>query len=350
VIQPSNQSEGVEVIIPHRGNLPDLETALWYLKRQKVTPEKVSVCFDEFATERHFQLAEDDKKTHFYINFPSGAGPYPSRDILARATDEQVIVFHDSDDISTINRVGVLMDYLKNENIDAVGSQELRVNKLKQQIEAIRYPLDVRRDSHKSYPIFFPTTAIKKTAYLKSGGLSTVRKHSSDTQFYQRAHFFMNLKNVDEFLYIRVKHENSLTTAPKTALNSIVRERLRKQWWIDFLKVRFRNMDLLESTLVDEPSVADFDLIPLNKTFQEEILTWQKLTLSLRAKSRFANLEKPIFPDEKAILEHRLSDYKKVDSLDDFILKESFSWRIGWAITRVIKFLLGWIPFVRKRL
>ncbi len=352
IARDTDQVESAEVIIPHRGEFSDLETALRFLKQQQKAPKKISVCFDEFVTENHFKLAKEHKDTRFFVNFPSGVGPYPSRDILSRSTDEPIIIFHDSDDISTIDRVAILTDYLKNKNVDGVGSHELRVNKINRRIEAIRYPPEVTQKLKKDakHIIFFPTTAIKKAAYLKAGGLSTVRKHSSDTQFYWRAHFFINLKNVDEFLYIRVKHENSLTTAAGTVLGSLTRERIRKQWTLDFNKIRLRNIKLLESSLLDEPSVSQFDLIPLKEDFRSDILNFQKLTLSLRERSDFAGLKKPTFPHKNDIQEDRILEYNKIDNYEIYKVKNSISWRIGWAITRVIMVLFGWIPFVKKRI
>lgn len=344
--------KSTEVVMPHQGKTDYLETALWYLKKQKIAPKKVSVCFDEEVSERHFEIADEHSEVRFFANYPPRVGPYPSRDVLARATEEEVIVFHDSDDISTTDRVLALTQVLQEENLDAVGSHELRINKLKKQIEAVRYPPNVVEKMSKEdrFSIFFPTTAIKKTAYLRAGGLSTVRKHSSDSQFYRRAYFFMNLKNVDEFLYIRVKRENSLTTAKQTSLGSPIRERLRKQWANDFVKIQNQNIGLNESTLVDEPNVTNVDLIPIKKEYRESILKWQELTRFLQNKNPFKAIPKLDFPDEKDIIENRLLDYKLVKDPSTRILKKSLSWRIGWAITRVIILLFGWIPYVKKRL
>lgn len=347
-----NQVERAEIIMPHRGNLEELETALWYLNKQTTTPQKISVCFDEFVTEQHFKIADKHTKARFFVNFPSGVGPYPSRDVLARGTEENMIVFHDSDDVSTTNRIGILTNILKTENIDAVGSHELRVDKIKKRIEAKCYPLDVigAKNNTDLQCIFFPSTAIKKSAYLKVGGLSTIRKHSSDSQFYWRAHFFLNIKNVDEFLYIRVKQENTLTTAPETALDTKVRIRLNRQWYFDFARVQNQNVELLESALVDEYNVAEIDVVPLQKEYREMIINWQDLKLSLRDSNPFKHLKKPTFPNENDILESRLLDYREVKDAGVTQLKKSMSWRIGWAITRCIIVLFGWIPFVKKRI
>lgn len=346
------QLKNTEVIMPHQGDTDDLVAALWYLQKQEVVPTKVSVCFDENVTESHFKIVDEHSGVRFFTNLPPSVGPYPSRDVLARATEEEVIVFHDSDDLSTTNRISLLSKVLNDDRLDAVGSHELRVNKIKERIEAIRFPLDVinANSGQAHHPIFFPATAIKKTAYLKVGGLSTVRRHSSDSQFYKRAYFFLNLKNVDEFLYIRVKRENSLTTAKTTTLDSPVRKRLKSQWGMDFFKVQNRNISLNESTLIDEHTVAPIDLIPLKKEYREAILKRQELTSYLQSESPFKDLAQPSFPDEKDILEDRLMDYKLIKDPGVYVLKQSFSWRIGWAITRVIVLLFGWIPYVKKRI
>ena len=241
---------------------------------------------------------------------------------------------------------------MKDDNQDAVGSHELRVNKIKKKLEAVRFPLNVVdvKNKQEKHCIFFPTTAIKKPGYLKTGGLSTVRKHSSDNQFYWRAHFFLNIRNVDEFLYIRTKHENSLTTASNTYLGSTTRERLKLQWRFDFLRVQNQNAGLLESTLIDERNVIDINLVPLKKELREIILKWQNLKALLQKNDPFRNLEAPRFPDEKDIPEDRLLDYKLVKDPGVSQLKKSFSWRIGWAITRTIILLFGWIPYVKKHM
>ena len=157
----AERAESAEVIMPHRGDLTDLKGALWYLQKQKVAPRRISVCFDEFVSDSHFRVADENSNTRFYVNFPSGVGPYPSRDILARGTEEEIIIFHDSDDVSTVDRVSVLTNLLKDDNQDAVGSHELRVNKIKKKLEAVRFPLNVVdvKNKQEKHCIFFPTTA-----------------------------------------------------------------------------------------------------------------------------------------------------------------------------------------------
>ena len=351
ILKSAPSQTSAEVIMPHKGYLDDLKSAHWHLKNQITKPLKTSICYDQFVNKEHFEFADEQPNTRFFINFPSGVGPYLSRDILSRNSEEEVLIFHDSDDISTKDRVAILTEALKEEHFDVVGSHELRIDKFKKKVQAIRFPINALKfqNNPDRRVIFFPTSAIKQKAFVKIGGLSTLRKFSSDTQMYLRAHFFLNMKNVDEFLYIRVRHENSLTTAPGTDLVTTARTRLWHQWQMDYSRVKFQNTRLLNSTLIDDYNPIEVNLISLEKENRDTILAWQKLKQSIDDKKSFA-FQKPAFPDEKQILKERLADYKKVEDPGVLVLKNSFSWKIGWKITRLIIVLFGWIPFVKKRI
>ena len=350
-IKSTSDQVSAEIIMPHRGNLDDLKSAHWHLQNQNTAPPKISICYDEFVDEAHFTFADEQPDTRFFASFPSGVGPYVSRDILARNSEEKVLIFHDSDDVSTKDRVAVLNEALKGEDFDAIGSHELRIDKIQKKVHAFRFPIDALKfeNDPARRVIFFPTSAIKQKAFVKIGGLSRLRKFSSDTQFYMRAHFFLNMKNVDEFLYIRVRHENSLTTAPGTDLGAVARTRLWFQWQTDYLRIKFQNISLLNSTLIDDSNPVEVDLIALKKENRATILDWQKLKQSIDEKKSF-KFQKPAFPDEGQILAERLADYKEVTDPGIQNLKNSFSWKIGWKITRLIIALFGWIPFVKKRI
>jgi hypothetical protein len=118
---------------------------------------------------------------------------------------------------------------------------------------------------------------------------------------------------------------------------------------MDYSRVKFQNTRLLNSTLIDDYNPIEVNLISLEKENRDTILAWQKLKQSIDDKKSFA-FQKPAFPDEKQILKERLADYKKVEDPGVLVLKNSFSWKIGWKITRLIIVLFGWIPFVKKRI
>ena len=85
---------------------------------------------DEEVTKQHFEIAEKNKGARFFLNSPSGIGPYPSRDVLAQTREKDIILFHDSDDISTSDRAATLIHSLSTDKLDAVGSHELRIDKI----------------------------------------------------------------------------------------------------------------------------------------------------------------------------------------------------------------------------
>jgi len=200
------------------------------------------------------------------------------------------------------------------------------------------------------YGIFFPTTAIKKSAYFKVGGLSTIRRHSSDTQFYLKSYFFLNMENVDEFLYIRTKRPNSLTTAPDTALGTIVRKRLHKQWRSDFLRMKHLNADLALSTLIDEKNVVNIEVVPLKGENIDLILSWQKFQQQIREKSITQPTKGTALLDGENILKDRLLSFKiaKVMHADGF--KPTPTWLISSSVSVVVLAFISRMPGIKRYL
>jgi len=254
-----------EVIIPHQGDLNFLRSACHYLQKQSTNPEKISICFDEELEEEHFNLASEITDIHFHASIPSACGPYPARQLLSSNSRCEALLFQDSDDVPTTDRLAVLKHQFISSELDAVGSHELRLNLKDKTIETHRFPSVVNQATNEIYwfNIFLPTTLIKKDSFEKIGGFSTIRRHTSDTQFFLRAHFLLNLGNVNDFLYLRVHRSESLTNHASTGIHSPVRERLHSRWVYDFEKVQNKQVSLYESCLVDEPNNACFHLVPL---------------------------------------------------------------------------------------
>jgi hypothetical protein len=88
---------------------------------------------------------------------------------------------------------------------------------------------------------------VRKSAFTRSGGFSTHRVMSSDTQFLLRAHFSMRIRNLDAFLYVKRDRIGSLTRSPGTALGSPERLRL-DQLWVDAFFQIYRGQAFLEES------------------------------------------------------------------------------------------------------
>lgn len=241
------------LIIPHKGPLRLLNRCLQHVNAMNFFPFKINVCFDDLTYEK-FSLNKYRNiqgKVSIYTNHPLNVGPYLCRHYSSINTACKFIFFQDSDDISVSDRFLVQIRELKERKLEMIGSHELTIDELDKCISITRFPLDVGSalSSGGFHPLFHPTTLITKKAYLKTKGFSTDLKIAYDTQFLLRAFFFLKIGNVDEFLYLRFRRKNSLTTNPRTKLGNKLRNFLLWRWVIDFRLVRENKIDINNSSL-----------------------------------------------------------------------------------------------------
>lgn len=248
----SDQSATCEWIIPHKGSIEHLCACLDSVSVAATDQDVASLCFDEEITERHFYVISQFPHFQYFRSHPSGNGPYVSRERLCQASKADYMIFQDSDDVSCFDRRALLLHNMTVRELDWVGCHELRVDEMSEKVIAVRFPYDVMRalDTRLGHPLLFPTSMIRRSALLRAGGFSTHRQFGSDTEFLLRA-FIHRLKigNVDEFLYIRRKRLNSLTTAPESALDSPIRQALDRSWKEAFVAVKSGQLALRDSAL-----------------------------------------------------------------------------------------------------
>jgi hypothetical protein len=187
----------------------------------------------------------------FWACTPNPAGPYVLRQWLAGWAGEDILAFHDSDDLSCQDRFGRLHAEMARWGCDMVGSHELRCDDFGREIRAVRFPLDVSAalGAGPGHAQLFPTAAVRRAAFHRTGGLSTDRVFANDTQFLLRAYFHMIIRNADAFLYVRRKRPGSLTTTSETGLDSPARQEIGRCWKKDFEAVRGGLLPLEESSL-----------------------------------------------------------------------------------------------------
>jgi glycosyltransferase involved in cell wall biosynthesis len=203
-----------------------------------------------------------------YANSPGNVGPYCARHYSIINSSKDYIFFQDSDDIPVNTRFAKQIKEMERRNLDMVGSHELRIDQFERQIAIIRYPLDVSEAlKHGSFhPLFHPTALISKDAYIRTGGFSTNLRFGYDSQFLIRSHFYLNSGNIDDFLYLRFKRPNSLTTNPKTKLGSNLRIFLLWRWRTEFKLVKENKLQLQDSSLSVQKHSFDYSMIAVNKT------------------------------------------------------------------------------------
>ena len=257
------------LIIPHKDSLNLLTRCLHHLNQVEYLPGTINLCFDDdgyahLHTENYETLKH---RTKIYINSPENVGPYPGRHYSILNTDKEYIFFQDSDDIPIAGRFMKQLAALQRRDLDMIGSHELRIDEFNKTLLIIRFPTDVTESlaAQSFHPLYHPTALITKAAYLKTGGFSTNLRFGYDSQFLLRSHFFLRIGNIDEFLYLRFKRPNSLTTDPKTSLASPRRIMLMRQWLIDFRLVMENKLNLEDSSLDVMKHQFDYTLTEYKK-------------------------------------------------------------------------------------
>ena len=228
-----------------------LETCLNSVGESRGGADVVSVCFDEETTEAHHGLAEQFPWVEFYRSRPHSIGPYVSRESFLRSGAAPLVVFQDSDDAPTVSRRQTLISQLLETGTDLIGSHEIHVNEISRQVHAVRYPVNVSAAlaASEGHTLLLPTAAGRREAIKAAGGFSTNRIFNSDLEFVFRAFFFLKLRNVDEFLYIRRIRAGSLTQAPETGIFSPAREAHSAAIRNDLGRIKRKELSLEESAL-----------------------------------------------------------------------------------------------------
>lgn len=247
------------VIIPHRGNNRYLRNLLSFIKQPE--ENSIYVGIDQDITEDVAGLKTDYSNTSFYHFSPSPAGPYVIRNNLIDQCDADLIIFQDSDDIPCIDRFEKLSYHMHKNGCQMCGSHELRLDYYQRVVQAIRFPLDVMNalETAPQHPLLHPTSAILRKAFYDCGRLSEERVFANDTKFLLNSFFILeSIKNLNEFLYIRTKHPNSLTTSPDTMIGSTVRNHLLETWNDDFTKIKSGILNLENSSLQFEKSKLNY--------------------------------------------------------------------------------------------
>jgi hypothetical protein len=214
---------------------------------------RIRVGLDADDIEPYRRLSEKFPVVEFYSAKPTPAGPYVVRTLLIDQSAEPVTMFHDSDDLSCSDRFQELLGSLDDDDdgVGLVGSHELRIDEITESLIAVRFPLNVSRALAlgADHAQLHPSTVIRRAIYQASGGFSTDRDFSNDTQFIQRVYFFTQIRNVDEFLYIRRKHQGAITARPDVGLGTVIRLRTEAAWRNDFHRVSAGTLNLDQSSL-----------------------------------------------------------------------------------------------------
>jgi len=242
----------VDVIIPHRGREQHLRLCVDSVLRQDAAT-RIVVGLDQKA--RCTRLLKDlqaQPSASVYQLDPSPAGPYVVRHHLGHAAKCAYMLGQDSDDVSVGARLAMLLAASAETGAGIVGSHELCVQEVRRQVLAVRYPLDASAAIDRigaGHQVLFPATLVRRDVFEAVGGFSTDKIFSLDVNFWLAASLLTEVRNVDEFLYIRRRRAGSLTMRRDIGNQSRIRRRIRDQRTSEFAAVREGRLALADSVL-----------------------------------------------------------------------------------------------------
>jgi len=258
-IEQASSMSNCDLIIPHRGENHFLENILFFLNQ--LDHLHIYTGIDQDLTTDTLKLREKYSSIKFYNFSPDPVGPYVVRNYLIDESKNDLIFFQDSDDIPCADRFEKISAHMKNTGCQLCGSHELRIDYFNKTVRAHRFPINVRGALRATlcHPLLHPTSAITRNAFYSCGKLSEERAFGNDTKFLLHSYFCLSsICNIDEFLYIRRRRPNSLTTSPDTMIGSPIREKLLHTWNHDFQLLKYGGLSLENSSLTYERSRLKF--------------------------------------------------------------------------------------------
>jgi len=254
-----------DVIIPHKGDLDYLRNLMKFLKNIKNI--NVFAGIDQAPDSHNLKLNDITPKNFYLYSFkPNPVGPYVIRNWLVDQGKSGIIAFQDSDDMPCADRFERLSTYMGENDIPFCGSHEIRMDYFSETVQAIRYPLNVKTALQHDpvHALLHPSSAIERSMFYECNRLSEDKIFASDTKFLYYCYFKLNkIENIDEFLYIKRSHPDSLTTSPRTRIGSLVRTQLINQWVVDFTLIKMGALKLENSSLNYEGSKRKFKVVQL---------------------------------------------------------------------------------------
>jgi len=239
------------LVLPHRGDPVFLRAALRSIAKTEGNSLTIRVGLDVGDSAEYAAFPSESPGVEFLDFTPAPVGPYVIRQALAERSPEPFLCLQDSDDLSCYDRFSVLGRELDETGCGIVGSHELCLDEMRWVVQPVRFPLDCNASLAlcPNHALLHATVMMHRSAFFNAGGLSTHLTFANDTQFLLRAFFSTGIRNVDEFLYVRRRHAESLTNSPETLCDNPVRRRLSSVWNSDFEAIRRGELKMENSSL-----------------------------------------------------------------------------------------------------
>ncbi len=223
------ENSSVLAIVPHYNTGQWLRQCVESLVNQSRKPDQI-VVVDDCSDVPPLHIVQEFSGITLMKTRENG-GPYRIHQAVIQQTTAEYIVFQDADDWAAPNRLERLLEEKIRYEANMIGSQVHLFHEFECQEPILRLPLDPRSVLVKnplSHPVLYATTLLSRDFFLGLGGFSTALRFGADSEFIRRSIFGGTVRNLEEKLYFRRIHPNSLTHSRATGFGSSERLEIQK--------------------------------------------------------------------------------------------------------------------------
>ena len=220
----------VLALIPHFKCEQWLDDCLASLRAQ-TRPLDGIVVIDDASDEPPIEIVERHPGVTL-LHSTENVGPYRLIQQVIEDTDYDAYLFQDADDWSAADRLEKLLEGAARTGAELIGSQEMRVFCDEPEVVPIAWPLDGNapfEERATAFSCLHPTSLVSRDLVMAVGGFASGLRFGGDAEFLRRVHWIAKVANVPSHGYYRRIRQNSLTTAPATAIGTPERQKLMEE-------------------------------------------------------------------------------------------------------------------------